>query len=79
MNRRGANEDMKNLYGGGIQDLLSQQTRDENPALPSDMDEGDYPVMTLKRKKQAAILRSILQQGGYGDLAKEVSIKRQQR
>jgi hypothetical protein len=76
MNRRGANEDIKNLYGGGIEELLSQQVRDENePSLPTEM-ESDYPVMALKRKKQAAILKDILKQGGYGDLARQVSIRR---
>ena len=76
MNRRMANEDLKSLYPEGVEELLSQKVRGENEAALPDLDEADYPVMTLKRKKQAAILKSILQEGGYGDLAREVSIKR---
>lgn len=66
---------MKNLYPGGVEELLSGQMRDDNnPSLPTDP-ETDYPVMALKKKKQSAILKDILNQGGYRDLARQVSIR----
>lgn len=76
MNHRAADKDMKNLYGGGIEELLSQKMREDNEASLPTMDEADYPVMEMKHKKQAALLRDILKHGGYGDLAKQVSIRR---
>ncbi len=78
MSKRSAHEDMKSLYPGGIEELLSQRQREENDASLPPQDESEYPVMSLKRKKQAAILRDILKNGGYGDLAKQVSIRRPQ-
>lgn len=66
---------MKNLYPGGVEELLSSQMRDDNnPSLPTDP-ETDYPTMVLKRKRQSAILKDILKQGGYGDLSRQVSIR----
>lgn len=67
---------MKNLYGPGLSDQLSDELRGQNLAsVPTDPE--DYPVLGLKKKKQSSILKEILKNGGYGDLAKMVSIKRQ--
>ena len=75
MSRRSANEDLKSLYGGGLGDTLAQEIREQNaPSLPTD-DESSYPVMTIKHKKRSAVLKEILKNGGYGDLARMVSIK----
>lgn len=76
MGTRDAHEDLKNLYGGGLEDLLREQQREDNVASLPSADESEYPVMSIKRKKQAAILKDILRSGGYGDLAKQVSIRR---
>jgi hypothetical protein len=73
---RSARADLKSLYGGGLGDTLAQEIREQNmPSLPTDTEE-DYPVMTIKHKRRAAVLKDILKQGGYGDLAKMVNIRR---
>lgn len=76
MNRRQSNADLKALYPDGLEALLTRQQQEDSPQLP-DLDQANYPVMSIKRKKQSSLLKSILQEGGYGDLAKQVSLKRQ--
>lgn len=75
LNRRSANEDLKDLYGGGVGDVLQEMNRDNNIASIPTQDQNDYPVLTLKHRKRSAILKQILKDGGYSDLAREVSVR----
>jgi hypothetical protein len=75
MDRRGANEDLKDLYGPGIGEVLSGIQRQENVASLPTQDESEFPEMTMRHRKRSAILKEILKEGGYGDLAKQVSIR----
>jgi hypothetical protein len=75
VNKRAANEEMKGLYGPGIGDVLQNIQRQDNLASLPTQDESEYPEMTLRHRKRSAILKEILKEGGFGDLAKEVSIR----
>lgn len=78
-----------NLYGPGIHEILKSQARQDNIAsdLPMEIDDPDAVpmpehdagrlMMHLRRKRQATILKHILSSGGYGDLAKMVSFKKE--
>jgi len=70
------------LYGPTFTEILRAKMRRENPdvgpiSAPSEdmsvpLDEQSPLIMTLKRKRQAALLKDTLREGGYEDLAKMV-------
>lgn len=71
---KGSAAQLKGLYGPGLAETLDQINRENNVASVPTQDESDYPTLGLKHKKRAAVLKQILKDGGYGDLAREVSI-----
>jgi hypothetical protein len=75
MNRRGADLNMKDLYGPGLSESLDAINRDNNMASVPTQDESEYPVITMKHRKRSAVLKQILKDGGFGDLAREVNIR----
>lgn len=58
----------KELEGG----FQTSTDEEDETALPAIGDE--RIVATLKRKRQAVLLKSMLKDGGYGDLAKMISL-----
>lgn len=75
----------RDIYGPGIGSRLSDELRAINdPVNAEDADDQPAPphgpetlTMRLKRKRQAALMKEILKTGGYGDLARQVSFRRE--
>lgn len=69
----------------GLMDLLKEKRRSEAVELPPIMeDEDDIAVpqdehlaATVKKKRQSQILKRMLHDNGYGDLARMISIHEQ--
>lgn len=75
------------MFGApSILDLVkAQQRRETEPATYSEVGDtdpgaltGDPLVMHLRRKRRAALMKQILRNGGYGDLAKMVSFSKEE-
>lgn len=75
MSTRASHEDLKDLYGPGLAEQLNDMKRDDNLASVPTQDPNTYPVLGIKHRKRASLLKEILRNGGYGDLAREVNIK----
>lgn len=61
------------MIGGILGQLLNEDPAGHEPVNPlAPMEHGDEKVLALRMKKkyQLGLLRQMLEQGGYGDLAK---------
>jgi hypothetical protein len=77
---------MTALYGDGLSKQLMSDLRAENglgnaeadhpEPLPPAGNAGRYQFY-LRRKRQSAMIKQLLKDGGYGDLAKMVSIRKE--
>lgn len=71
-----ANQTSKWLY----QLMANPHERSEEPTEedlgvePPSRDDGDYLRLRIKKKQQKQMLRQMLEQGGYGELAKMTTI-----
>lgn len=77
---------MSGLFGDSLLDLAKKKLKSQfsgahesiyQPPHYEDMPDHDSPTFTvmLRKKRRTALMRQILQDGGYSDLAKMIRIK----
>jgi len=64
----------RGLGGGGVEDIELEDP--EELAARYEPGSAGYIQLQLKRKRQGAIMKQILKNGGYGDLARMVNVRK---
>ncbi len=72
-----------NLGGGLIKQLLGEEVEDDRPefpiaAPPAEHGDDRYLQLRMKKKYQLGLIRKMLEESGYGDLAKMSTLSRRE-